>query len=346
MILLESNRTREAGALASRAVAAQPEDPQAWIMLAHCFESLEELPRALETASQAIALDPTNPAPHLIASRVLRQSGNSRRAVMAGQEAVNLAPMDAGAHANLATALATLGSQGGLFGHCLPRELRLAAEHARHAMALSPTSTAGHFAAGFVAATSRRPRQARLHYRQVLTMNPQSASAINNLALLDRGRGRLARSGAGFARALVADPRLGLARRNVRGAVLTWLWRFHCLAWIIYVSFSGEAASEPDVSFTLTWSARCTVAAWLAGIYLVLVAASYLRADRSVRDFAKRLIADSWSLKLVALADVATLVCFVSSTLGRGLTATNINLLGYLAIGIAAIGLTRCRSHP
>ena len=39
---------------------------------------------------------------------------------------------------------------------------------------------------------------------------------------------------------------MSLARRNVRGAVLTWLWRFHCLAWIIYVSFSSEAASEPD----------------------------------------------------------------------------------------------------
>jgi tetratricopeptide (TPR) repeat protein len=346
MILLESNRPREAAALASQAVASQPSDPQAWIVLARCCESLQDLPRAIETVNRAIALDPSDPDPHLIASRALRLLGNSRAAVRAGQEVVNLAPMDAEAHATLATALASRGGHAAFFGHGLPRDLRVAAEHARHAMALSPSSTAGHFAAGFVAAASGRPRQAREHYRRVLTMNPQSATAINNLAVLDLGRGRVARSSSGFALALVADPRLSLARRNVRGAVLTWLWRFHCLAWVIYASFVGETANEPDVSFTLTWSTRCTVACWLVGTYTVLAAAAYLHADRSVRDFAKRLIADSWSLKLVALADAATLFCFVASTLGRGLTATTINLLGYVAIGIAAIGLTRSRSRP
>ena len=283
-------------------------------------------PRALEAANRACALDPSDPDPHLIASRVHGLSGNSGAAVRAGQEALYLAPMDAVAHANLATALASRGGRAAFFGHGLPRDLRVAAEHARHAMALSPLSTVGHFAAGFVAAASGRPRQARTHYRRVLAINPQSAPAINNLAMLDLGRGRVALSGSGFARALGTDPSLGLARRNVRGAVLTWLWRFHCLAWVIYVSFSGEAANEPVVDFTLAWSTRCTVACWLVGGYVVLAAVSYLRADRSVRDFAKSLVTTSWSLKLVALADVTTLVCFVASTLGRGPTATNMNL--------------------
>jgi tetratricopeptide (TPR) repeat protein len=346
LVLLESNRPREAAAAASQAIASQPADSSAWIVLARCCESLLDLPRALEAANRAIALDPSDPDPHMIASRVLGLLGNSREAVRAGLEAVNLAPMSAGAHANLAIALASRGGRAAFFGHGLPRDLRVAADHARQAMALSPLSTAGHFAAGFVAAASGRPRHARGHYRRVLMMNPESAPAINNLAMLDLARGRVGRSGSGFARALVADPRLSLARRNVHAVALTWLWRFHCLAWLIYVSSAGQSANEQDARFTLTWSTRCTVATWLAGIFIVLAAASYWRADRRVREFGKRLIADSWSLKLVALADAGTLLCFVASTLGRGPTATNIYLLGYLAIGIAAIGLVQCRFRP
>jgi tetratricopeptide (TPR) repeat protein len=344
-ILLDSNRPREAAALASRVIASEPSDPRGWIMLARCYESLQDLPRALETANRAIGIDPSDPDPHLVASRVLRLQGNTREAVRAGQEAVHLAPMNAVTHATLATALASHGGPAALFGLCLPRDKRVAAEHARHAMALAPTSTTGHFAAGFVAAASGRPRQARAHYRRVLILNPQSAPAINNLAALDMKRGRLVRSGSGFARALVADPRLSLARRNVRGAVLTWLWRFHVLAWVIYVCFSGGTDNEPVVPFTLAWSSHATDASWLMGIFAVLVTASYLRMEPNVRAFFKQLIADSWSLKLVALADLATIVCFVLSTLGRGPTASNVNLLGFLAIVISVVGLARCRSR-
>jgi tetratricopeptide (TPR) repeat protein len=344
-ILLDCNRPREAAELASQEVAASPSDPEAWLMLARSYESMHDLRRALETTNRAIGLDPSDPDAHLIASRVLRSLGDSTQGIRAAHETVRLAPMSAAAHANLAIALTSRGRGQSFFGHFLPRHLRLAADHAAHAQALSPSSTAGHFAAGFVAAASSQPRKARHHYRRVLAMDPQHATALNNLAVLDLGRGRVAKSGSGFARALATDPTLSLARRNVTATLRTLALVFHCLAWLIYFCFSGIAANQEVGPLRFAWTTRCTVACWLAGVYAVLAATTYLRLDDRVRAFATRMVANIWVLKMVLLADGLTLVCFVISTFGQGSAASQFYLVGIAGVGTAYLGLVMSRSH-
>jgi tetratricopeptide (TPR) repeat protein len=342
-VLLGVNRPREAGELAARAAAARPSDPQPWIVLARCYEMTNEPRRSLEMANRAIGLDPSDPDPHLIASGALRKLRTFELAVHAAQEAVRLAPMSAAAHANLAIALAGLGRGQSFFGHFLPRSLRLAHHHAREAMALSPTSTVGIFAVGFVAGASNQPRAARAHYRRVLAIDPQNASALNNLALLDLGSGRVTRSGKGFARALAADPTLGLARRNVGATVRGTAFLFHCLGWLLYCCFSGIAANQQVGKFTVVWSTRAKVAVWLGCIFAAMVLVTYRRMEPSVRAFARRMIADSWAIKAALVADAVTFGCFVVSTFGRGPLAADIYLIGLLGIGAGYAGFVVSR---
>lgn len=345
-VLLDLNRPRDAGELASRAAAANPGDSQAWILLARCYELTNEPRFALEMANRAIGLDPNDPDPHLIASRVLAGMGNPVVAVRAAQEAVRLASMSAHAHANLAVALSRLGAGSSTFGHFLPRHLKSAAHHAEEAIRLAPNSTAGHFAAGYVADRSSHRRDARKHYQRVLFIDPQNAAALNNIAKLELGLGRFSRGGEGFARALAADPSLKIARRNVRATVHMMTLAFHVLAWFIYVCFSGVASNPELGPFAFEWSTRGEVALILGGIYALLATAAYLRMTPNVRSFATRLVSHSWIIKVALVGDAFTLVCFVISNFGHGQVTGSWFLLGFLGIGTsyAGIVLSRARS--
>lgn len=344
-LLLDLKRPREAGEVASRAAAANPSDPQAWIVLARCYELTNEPTLALEMANRAIGLDPNNPDPHLIASRVLAGMGNRTVAVRAAQEAVRLATTSAHAQANLAVALSRLGTGSSAFGHFLPRHLKLAAHHAQEAIRLAPNSTAGHFAAGYVADKSNHRRAARRHYHRVLSIDPQNAAALNNIAKLELGLGRFSRGGAGFARALAADPSLKIARRNVQATLHTMAFGLHALGWLIYVSFSGDASNPETGPFRFAWSTRGEVALGLAIAYGAVAATAYLRLTPEVRAFARRMVSQSWIMKTVLVSDAFMLVCFVLSNVGHGKVTGTWFLYGLLGIGAGYAGIVLNRTR-
>jgi tetratricopeptide (TPR) repeat protein len=345
-ILLGLKRPREAGELASRAAAANPSDPQAWIVLARCYELTHEPSRALEMANRAIGLDPNDPDPHLIASRALTNSGSHEIAVKAAQEAVRLAPMSASTHGTLAMALARMGNATSVFGHLLPRHLKAAAYHAQHATMLAPNYSFSHFAAGYVAMKSNQGRDARRHFRHVLSIDPMHAAALNNIAKLELGWGRFSRGGSGFARALQADPTLKVARRNVRAAVLAMTLAFHALGWLIYFSFSSVASVPETGSFGFEWGTRAKVALTLGGLYAGVAVAAYLRLEPSVRAFARGMIAQSWIIKIALVADAFTVLCFVVSNVGHGKATGTWFLYGILGVGAAYAGIVSSRSRP
>jgi tetratricopeptide (TPR) repeat protein len=265
--------------------------------------------------------------------------------VQAAQEAVRLASTSPHTHANLAIALSQLGTGSSTFGHFLPRHIKLAAYHAQQAMMLAPNSTAGHFAAGYVADRSNRSREARKHYHRVLSIDPQNAAALNNVGKLELGLGRFSRGGAGFARALAADPSLKVARRNVGATLHTMAAAFHALAWLIYVSFSGDGSNTEVGPYTLTWNTRAEVALALAGAYAALAATAYFRLAPEIRAFARRMVSQSWIIKTVLVSDALMLVCFVVSNVGHGKVTGTWYLYGLLGIvvGYAGIVLNRAR---
>jgi hypothetical protein len=199
---------------------------------------------------------------------------------------------------------------------------------------LSPNSTTGHFAEGYVAAAGSRHREARARYRQVLAIDPQHAAAINNIALLDLAQGRWTRSGRGFARAVATDPTLGLARRNVGKNIFTQTFAYHALAWLLYFFYSGVVANQETGSLRWTWN-RGPVTCSLALVYVALAVFAYRRMDPNVRGLAKRMLIRSWRLKAVVLLDVGTLVCFGVSAFGQGTAVGNFYVWGIVLIGVA-----------
>lgn len=338
-LLLDLGRPREAADLASRVVAAQPGDADGWVVLARSLESMDQPARALEVANRAIGLDPNAAEPHLIASRALRALMNMPLAIKAGQEAVRLAPMEAAAHVNLAIALASK-SRGHLsaFGHVRPRHLRLAAQHAAHAVRLAPYSTSGHFASGFVAAAASRRRLALQNYRQVLKIDPQHAAAHNNIAAIELGRGRLTKGGSGFARALSSDPSMQLARSNMRTTARRLSLRFHAVGWSIYVIFGAGIPASNDHRYTVQWSPRLGLALIVAGLYVSIAAFAWRRLDPRIRRFARGLVRDGVRVRMALTADAVTAVCFVILILGQGSSAPSFYAIGFFAIAISGIG--------
>jgi len=344
-ILLGLKRPQEAGELASRAAAANPADPQAWIVLARCYELTNEPARALEMANRAIGLDPNDPDPHLIASRALTNVGSHEIAVKAAQEAVRLAPMSSSTHGTLAMALARLGHGTPIFGLFVPQHLKAAAYHAQHATMLAPNSSFGHFAAGYVAMKSNEGSEARQHYRRVLSIDPQHAAALNNIAKVELGLGRFSRGGSGFARALQADPTLKVARRNVGATVLTLALAFHALGWLIYFSFSSVAGVPETGSFALEWGTRAKAALTMGALFTVMAVAAYRHLERSVRAFALRMVAESWIIKIALVADAFTVLCFVVSNAGHGKATGTWFLCGILGVGAAFAGIVLSRAR-
>jgi tetratricopeptide (TPR) repeat protein len=337
--LLDLGRPRDAAGLASRIVAACPFDPDGWLLLAQCLAGIDEPGRALDAVNRALGLNPVDPEAHRLASRILATLGMPLEAVRAGREAVRLAPLNHAAHANFAVALASSRPTSDLFRVRQPPHLKEAATHARRAIELSPLSTLGHFAAGYVAARSGKTSQARAYYRAVLRINPQDAGAQNNLALIDLRHGRMSRSGRGFAQTLATDPRQRLARRNMQATLQGQILFFHALAWLIYVCFSGIAANPESGRFVLVWSTRCTVAAWLSLGYGIFAIGALLRLDNRVRAFGVRMFIDSWVLKALAVVDAVTASCFVLALLGRGSTSSAIYQFGFIGIPLGYIGL-------
>jgi tetratricopeptide (TPR) repeat protein len=306
---------------------------------------MEQPAQALEAANRAVGLDPNDPDPYLIASKTLQTLGGTTQAIRAAEEVVRLAPLHPAAHANMATALTSRPLGETFFGLFMPRAYRRAADHAAQAIALAPAATTGHFAAGLVAMRSRRPRQARAHFQRVLELDPQNAAALNNLALLDVGRGRVSKGTARYAQAIATDPTMGLARDNVRRTVQMLAFGFHALGWLIYFCFSGIKTGSQTGPLTFSWTTRSSVALALSVAFAIAVAIAYLRLDRRVRTFARRMVADSLIRKAVLVLDAATFVCFAISTTGHGVLAADAYGIGMLLIVLSWVGFTATRGR-
>jgi superkiller protein 3 len=68
------------------------------------------LKNALETARKAIALDPSDPLAHVMLGIVLTRSADYEEAIAAYEHAINLNPSDANAYVSMGMALALAGS--------------------------------------------------------------------------------------------------------------------------------------------------------------------------------------------------------------------------------------------
>ena len=220
--LFELGRYADAIPILKRVIAAQPENAGAWTQLAYAEFETGEREGALGCARTAISLAPESEWPYRVASAALRAMGRSEDAADAAREAVRLAPHQYNGYVQLALAHARI-----------PEHEQEAEAAALKATELGPRVAITHLTAGIVAAAAKRREEAAAAFHRALAIDPQNATAHNELARLQlrKGRGRnaspsrLATAATGFATAIRADPRAEASRRNldiVMGAFLSW----------------------------------------------------------------------------------------------------------------------------
>ncbi|KWX03015.1 hypothetical protein LI90_4065 [Carbonactinospora thermoautotrophica] len=220
-VLIRLRRWNRARSLLALVLARDPDCVEAWCLLARCHNGLGEYPGMLRAAERALTIDPASDWAHRLRSIALTELGRHQEAVYSAREAVRLAPKDWRAYVALASAL-----------NGLPEHRREALNWARRAVRLAPDQPDTHFTVGLVAAELGEDDLADRSFREALALRPDHAAAINNLALLDLRRGRMASAASGFGAAVASDPTSHIARENVDVVGWALLRRAHMVAFV------------------------------------------------------------------------------------------------------------------
>ena len=227
------SRWDDAISLLATLLATDPHNGEGHCLMAQALCGKADLGPALRSALAAIAEHPEEEWPHRLASLALSGLGRHREAVAMARTAVTLAPQTAQCHMMLANVLAACGSS--------LEEARVAADRA---VSLAPQEAECYGSVGRVAARAGRTEDAIAAYQQVLSIEPDSLVAHNELARLRLKRfgsaGSLSRVATGFAAAVHADPRAAVSRGNVDVVVIALLGRIqlsmYTVAWVSFVA--------------------------------------------------------------------------------------------------------------
>jgi Flp pilus assembly protein TadD len=211
--LLDARKYDQALALASQAVANQPQDPKAHALAARALSGLERVDEAAGAAAHAVSLSPNLAYYHRLLAITLQAPAGMRdrrmyqgrvlHANAAALEAVRLAPYDPANYRVLAETFARLGHK------------KQADDAIRKAIELNPNCASNWATASFVATRGRNWYAAEIAARKALSIDPQNYAAANNLGVALRFRGRWMQGAVAFHGAAQIDPRSSTARENV-----------------------------------------------------------------------------------------------------------------------------------
>jgi tetratricopeptide (TPR) repeat protein len=200
--LLGLGRPAEARAHVVDVLAVDPRNATALRQLARCQAAIGELDDALTTARRAIAAEPESEHGHRVLSHVLLKRRDFPAAVTAAQQALRLAPDNWRGHLSLVEALRRIDGPS-------------AYEAAGRLVELAPHEPDAHIAYGSAAAAGGDRATARQSFERALTLDPNNATARNNLAVLDMREKAWRRALAGFRASQRMDPTQQLARTNL-----------------------------------------------------------------------------------------------------------------------------------
>lgn len=200
--LLDARRPEDAADVLRRAIAATPGSPRALCLLSLALLQSRQSQEALAVADDAVAAAPAWDWPHRLRALALIRLKHGPEALSAARQAVAVSPGVPEAYLVLTDAHLGLGRIG---------DAREAAEKARE---LAPERTGGHVALSMVELRARHWTRAEAHARAALAIDPENASALNNLGVALRGLGRRREAVHYLGAASRLDPRDPLYRRN------------------------------------------------------------------------------------------------------------------------------------
>ncbi|GAA2331255.1 hypothetical protein GCM10010170_009650 [Dactylosporangium salmoneum] len=212
--LLEVGRAAAARQRAAAVLADDPDNVEAWCLMARAHHADDDFPAMRAAAARAVAVAPDQAAGHVLLAFACVGLQEGEPARTAALEAVRLAPHDWRAHTALG--LAELGT-----GH--PRR---AFRSAGRAVALAPDESAPHRIRAMMLQAVGLTMPASKSFRKALALDPQDTTALVGLARAAIRSGRLVTAARHLGAALSFAPTDGDARtqldRLLIGAVGGW----------------------------------------------------------------------------------------------------------------------------
>jgi len=274
-LLLAQSRPADAEQEAMRALAQQPDDPQALALLALSRLDQGQRDPALEAAQQAVGLAPDLPYFHYVHALVHHRLDHEEEAFRAAQEALRLDPADPDYHSLLASI------------ELARRRWPAALESAEQALALNPEHVGAANLRSMALVRLGRKAEAMETIDYALHRAPDDAFSHANQGWNCLHRNEPKRAQEHFREALRLDPTLDYAREGMlealkarnpvyRGMLAYFLWlgrqsaRFQWV-FIIGIFFGSSAArslsaSQPQLNW-LWWP--------LLGLFYVFVYLSW-----------------------------------------------------------------------
>jgi len=202
--LLDVKRYDEAASVLARAVAADPDNSQAWCLLAAAHLGAGRHAETVTAAGRASALAPADDWPHRLASIAQRHQGKTGVAIGSANEACRLTPGEWRAYICLAQAQLAEGV-----------DLVAAQRSAAFALRLAPDEPDAHFTVGQVCYAQERWDTARAHQERALALDPTHSGALNELGRISLRLGGDPQAAEHFIQAARSAPGVNTFGRNV-----------------------------------------------------------------------------------------------------------------------------------
>ncbi len=226
--------------LAEASVVAQPELPEAHILLGDVLADLNQAPAAEAAYRQAVLIDPSSPRVHIKLADALRRQERIPEAIAELREALRFDPNSAVAHSDLGYAL---GSQQNTaesiaeFREAIRLDQDLVEAHNYLAIALArqgkfpdavaefrevirsdPESVLGYYNLALALADMEKDDESAEALRQVVRINPNHFNAHYNLGELFRLDGKFDDAVKQFREYLRLAPNIPQSQRNIQRA--------------------------------------------------------------------------------------------------------------------------------
>ena len=172
--LLELRRYGESIEAARNALARNPAEPAYQEILAAAHIGLDMRTQALENANEAIRLNPGSSRAHLLRSQALRLLASTQEAVREAETAMQLDPGNPACHSNM----------GDIF---LGSKLLTAEKHYRRALELDPKNLRALNGLGTVLVHTSRRARGRRRFKEAYLLDPDDPQTQANLLASFKG---------------------------------------------------------------------------------------------------------------------------------------------------------------
>ena len=203
----DMGRFESAQSLAAQAVASSPETAEGYGSLARACIGLAQLPEAKSHCLTGLEKQPDEPwllRMLVIVTRLLEHYDESIRYA---ERLLELCPDHSDSHLVLGKTLAAT------------KRFDDAIEHLNKALELNPGDDSAFSELGSCFLEKGKPKIAEQQYRQALSLKPNNPSDLNNLGVCLQRQGKLKDAALAFKAAVVADPDLAIAKRNVKTTI-------------------------------------------------------------------------------------------------------------------------------